>query len=168
VQMFYAANATPSSTRQMTVSWSSTSGDDTLMFYDVVGAATSPYDTTTSNLGTQSSAGNLTAPPSLTPATSNGLVFAVSVVTFNTVNGLTGSNQIFDAGTYDGMSLDGPQPYDQNNGWMHYYNPNTSAVPFVWTFISGSEAANNWAGMAASFKAPAAGGVRKRVTVTSK
>jgi hypothetical protein len=51
------------------------------------------------------------------------------------------------------MSLNGPQPIDENGGWMHYYTTSTSPVGFTYNLLSGSDPNGPSVGMAVAFKA---------------
>lgn len=154
VQAYFAANATTSANLALTLHWSSSSGGDfTIFFYDVVGAATSPLDVAIGNTGTQSTAGNLPMPFSITPATANELIFVQAIWDFNTGASLTGSGQLFDANTFDGESQSGPEPVDENNGWGHVPTATTANVTFIWGPLFGGLPFGNWAGMAVAFKA---------------
>jgi len=148
--IFYAASAACSGTQKLTVHWDANAGGQTILYYDVARAFASPLDTTTGSVGTQSSAGNLTA-LSITPGTSSTeFIFCAMPVQFNTVIGLV--NGFNDANTFGGESLDGPEPVDQNNGWGHFVTSSTNTVPVTWTFQSPTEAAQSWASVAAAFK----------------
>jgi Big-like domain-containing protein len=148
--IFYAANANCFGPQKLTVNWTANTGDQTILYYDVVGASASPLDTTMSNTGIQSSAGPLTA-FSITPGTSSTeFIFSAMPVQCNTVTGLV--NGFNDANTFDGESLDGPEPVDENNGWGHFVTSSTNLVSVTWTFQSSSEAAQGWASVAAAFK----------------
>jgi len=150
---WYAAGATPSPTNRLTVRYGATDASDaTILFYDIVAANVSPYDTRTKSVGTQSSAGNLTEPPSLTPAVSGGLVLMMEQHEWNTATNLSGAGQLFDANWFTGMSESGPQNLDQNGGWAHFWPTDTSAIAFTWKFISTSLAISLWAADAISFK----------------
>ncbi len=150
IQTFYAANASCSSALTVTAQWNATDGDQTILFYDVAGAAASPLDKTASATGSQSTPGNLTA-FSITPSTSSTeIIFAMMPVDYNTVTGLV--NGFNDADTFSGESLSGPEPVDENNGWGHFVVSSTNAVPVTWTFISNSTAAGSWSSMASAFK----------------
>jgi len=148
--IFFAGSATCSGMQKLTVHWDTNTGDQTILYYDVVGASASPLDTTAGKTGTQSSAGTLTA-FSITPGTSSTeLIFCAMPVQFNTVTGLL--NGFNDANTFDGESLDGPEPVDENNGWGHFVTSSTNTVPVTWTFRAPGEAAQIWASVAAAFK----------------
>ena len=150
LQTFYAASASCSNALTVTVQWDSTDGDQSILFYDVAGAAASPLDTTGSATGSQSTAGNLTA-FSITPSTSSTeIIFALMPVDFNTVTGLV--NGLNDADMFSGEALSGPEPVDENNGWGHFVVSSTNAVPVTWTFMSNSQAAGSWSSMASAFK----------------
>ena len=170
-QLWYDANATSSTTRAITVTSTGTTSDGTILFYDVVGAATSPLDVDSGCLtGNQTSDANLTL-GAITPTTANGLIIGNVSIDFNTVDTLSApSAGLSDAFTYTGQVLSGPSDVDQNNGYFYYESPNTSSTTFTMTFIDDptKSGAGHWTGRLTTFKAPAAGSVRKRVTVTSK
>jgi hypothetical protein len=148
--IFYAPSATCSGTQKLTVRWTANTGDQTILYYDVFGASASPLDATMNGTGGQSSAGNLTV-FSITPTTSSReLIFCSMPVQFNTVTGLV--NGLNDANMFDGESLSGPEPVDENNGWGHFVTSSASAVNVTWTFQSSTQAANGWAAVAAAFK----------------
>jgi len=153
VQTFYAGNATASGNLGLTVQWSATNGDFTIFLYDVTGAAASPLDTTAGSTGSQSTAGNLTMPFTITPVGANELIFAEVIWDYNTASGLAGPGQFFDTNTFDGESQSGPEPIDQNNGWGHVITNDNSTVGFTWTVMYSGLPTGNWAGMAAAFKA---------------
>jgi len=148
--IFYAATATCSGTQKLTVNWTANSGDQTILYYDVAGASASPLDATASMTGVQGVAGPLTV-FSITPTTpSTELIFCSIPVRFNTVTGLL--NGFIDSNTFDGESLDGPEPVDENNGWGHFVTSSTNPVSVTWTFQSPTEPAQGWAAVAAAFK----------------
>ena len=152
-QSWYSTNATASSTNVTTVKYNNTaSADATIMFYDIVQANIDPYDTRSTSNGTQAVALPLVAPPTLTPSVANGLVFAEAQQSFNTETNISVSGAVFDSIYWDGEQLDGPSNLDQNGGWMHYHNPDTSAIAFTWYFRSASQALQGWTSEAVSFK----------------
>jgi hypothetical protein len=157
VQIFYAASATAVGLLTVTVSLTGTNvgHGGTYMAFEVEGAATSPFDTSSTATGNNSS-GNITA-DSITPSTANGLVISAIGNAFNTTTGITtsGSNfiSIRSTGEVD------PTTNDENNGWSINYNPNTSAIVNVYTHDTVDAAGSgNWAAISAAFKAPASGG----------
>jgi len=129
------------------------SRDHTLNIYDITGAASSAFDTYGGNTGGQWSYASSLSTASVTPSTANGLVFFVYDNGNNTVTGMT-SGQLVDSEWYNDESNDGPENVDENNGWGHYYNPNTSPVTGVFTFgLHATDAQGYWAASAAAFKA---------------
>jgi hypothetical protein len=132
-------------------------GNNSIMIYDVIGAAVNPFDTSGKNNGNQGSdTGTLpitggTLP--ITPTTSNGLVFFVTSIAIGTATTLTGSNQLSDCAQQ--TPLVEPSALDQNNGYGTYLNPNTSSVPFTWNIVgTGGTGVNDWAASSAAYKAP--------------
>lgn len=152
VGAFHGRNMTANSALALTTTWNVDTGDFTLQVYDVIGASATPLDQSGTASDHQDISGDLTT-ASVTPTTSNGLCLVTSGQAFNTMSGCVGAGFLFDSCRYDGQSLDGPSTPDENNGWAHYYNPNTSPVTFVFTEKDGSELPRNWAAQAVSFKA---------------
>jgi hypothetical protein len=171
-QIVYAANASTSpnlSSIKLTLSNGSSGGktfQSFLVLYDVAGAATSPYDTGATANGQQTSNGDLTT-VSITPSTSNGLVFGQVEVGFQTINGLVGPGYILDSvvNTQDDDNPGGPgtqnSSLDEDNGYGHVYNENAKGLTFEWTYKhslsggGGEVGAEYWAAVAAAFKARA-------------
>jgi hypothetical protein len=87
----------------------------------------------------------------LTPTGSNDLVLAEENWYYNTATG-AGTNWLFDSGYYSGITLDGPQPVDENGGWMHYYASSTSSLSFTYNLLSSTDATGPSSGMAVAFK----------------
>jgi hypothetical protein len=151
VQAYYAANAI-SGNLGLSAHWSATNGDQTILLYDVTGAAASPLDTTAGSSGSQSVAGNLTMPFTITPAGANEIIFGEVIWDYNTGSGLVGQGQLFDTNTFDGENQSGPEPVDQNNGWGHVFTTSTAPVGITWKTMYSGLPTGNWAGMAAAFK----------------
>ncbi len=152
VQAFYAANASTSANLALTTNWTTTSGDFTIFFYDVIGAAASPLDTASGATGSYTTVGNFTVPFSITPSAANELIFVQTVWAWNTGAGLTAPDQLFDTNMFDGESESGPEPVDENNGWGHLYSSSTANVSFTWIPKFDGLAFGNWAGNAVAFK----------------
>jgi len=151
-QAFYAANATTSGNLTLTVNWTATDGDFTFFLYDITGAAASPLDTTAGGTGSQSTAGNLTMPFTVTPAGAGELVFTEIIWDYNTGSGLVGSGWFFDTNTFSGENESGPEPVDQNNGWGHYLTTGASPVSITWQTMYAGLATGNWSSVAVAFK----------------
>jgi hypothetical protein len=156
-QQYYAANATTSPSMSVSVTTSNGNCDWTIQFYDVMGAATSPYDTEAGGAGDQTSMtnGTLTMNYSITPSEAGEMIFTNSIWDFNTATGLTCSvgTCYVDINQYSGELLDGPESVDQNNGWGHAISTSTSPITFTWHFANATtRAVANWASTAAAFK----------------
>lgn len=155
-QIWYGANRTsPSTDLQVTINFQQIdTSDATILFYDVVNAAAVQNDLER----TGSATGNEPGKPltlvtcSIQPSTANGLVIFAAQWEFNTANGMALTNSLFDACEYDGMPVDGPENFDQNGGWAHYYNPDTSSVTCTWNFLVGANNTSLWGAYAAAFK----------------
>jgi hypothetical protein len=153
---YYAPQANCSTDLAVTTTWNGGSGDYTIFFYDVANAAPAPLDTSftsndsDSNGSNFNTPGNYTVPKSLTPSTSNEIVFTEMMEDFNTsVNIAPG---LFDCAYFDGETLDGPEPVDENNAWGHYITTSTSPVSFTWIVLNQSEAIGGYTALAVAFK----------------
>ena len=162
-QIVYAANAATAPTLSgITVGLSAVgTGDDMFNLYDITGAATSPFDLGTTNLGNQTSNGPLTT-GIITPTTSNGIVLHVNSIDFHTEASMSSPA----GGTFDTIvnDLDNNDPpgggtdvstLDMDNAYAHFYNPTTSQVSFTFTATftpGGTQGVLLWGGATAAFK----------------
>jgi hypothetical protein len=153
-QAYYAKNvACSTGFETLKVAFADTTNDDTIVFYVIPGAAASPLDTYSGSAQDISNAGStVTLGYTLTPAASGEIVIAEENWYYNTASGAAGTNWLFDSSYYSGIVLDGPQPIDQNGGWMHYYTTSTSTLSFTYNMLSSSDANGPAAGMAVAFK----------------
>jgi hypothetical protein len=165
IQVYAKQNATTGQGDLITVTTSDRTGDGTIMAYCVKGAATSAYDSTAgaaSAGGTQSVAGNLTPGSTfpLTPSAANGLFIGIIGIQFNRVRGVTNSGYVQDADWMTVIANGINDRVDMDNGWVHYYNPNTSTIQPTWTFDpnQASTAIGDWDSYGVHFLAPSAGG----------
>jgi hypothetical protein len=148
-QIFYATNTTPGN-RTLTLTWNATSpGHGTIILDDVGGVTQCNFDVDVTSAGNQTVAGNITF-SSITPTNSPGLIITCTGNDNTTIGGFNDATQPFIASTWTGESTAGPVDIDENNGFGHYYNPDTSAVTFVWTEFY-AVAAGTWGGRAAAF-----------------
>jgi hypothetical protein len=152
-QAYYAPNVRcPGNAETLTLTFNTDTADNTIVFYIIPGASTNPLDTYSGGAQNMTSdSSTITTNYTLTPATSNELIIGEENWAFNTAIGVTGTNQLFDSGYYSGMSLDGPQPIDQNGGWMHYYANSTSPVSFTYNLLSSTDPNGPSVGMAVAF-----------------
>lgn len=151
----FAPNATPSITNVLRLVYD-TGGQLFIVLYDVVGAATSPYDTKAVASGTSSSTNaDVTHAPDITPSTANGLVVVCNTMGLGPPSGVDlPVGGIFDGLHYTNKSDTGA---DSGDGYAHFWNPSTAAEAWSWTMANGS-VATSWAALALVFKAPAGGG----------
>lgn len=152
-QLYYAPNATTSSALAVTTNLTCINGDSSadtnVLFLDVAGAATAPYDSTA---GLATATGNATSGTSVTttsftPTAANELVFSSVAVATNSLNAVSLGYFLAIPPVPDQQDFLG----DQNNGFAIYYAPNTSAESYVWTETA---AVGLWAALSAAFKAP--------------
>ncbi len=156
VQAYYAADATPSSKLGLTVYWTGASGDDTIFFYDVTGAATSPLDTTSGTTGDQSSTdAPFAVAYTLLPSQSGELIFTDAFWDHNPGTGLSSNvgTSYFDMYISSGDALSVSDPYHESEGWGHAISTSASAITFTWSQSSLLLAAGNYASLAVAFKA---------------
>jgi hypothetical protein len=162
-QIVYVANAATAPTLSgITVALSEVgTGDDMFNLYDITGAAISPFDLGTTNLGNQTSNGPLTT-GIITPRTSNGIVLHINSIDFHTEASMSSPA----GGTFDTIvnDLDNDDPpgggtdvstLDMDNAYAHFYNPTTSQVSFTFTATStpgGTQGVLLWGGATAAFK----------------
>lgn len=141
-QVVYAANATPSGTMTITPTLTGSSYPFTLMIYDIVGAMTSPYDSTAgtqtaqvSNTGTQPA--TLSNMPSITPSTASGVAIAIMANGAGPTTAVTApSGAVLDSCWYDTETdSDGLTNAD---GFAHFYYSATTTLNFNWTNNSSS------------------------------
>jgi hypothetical protein len=157
IRIFYSQNRLiPSPLHVVTMNFNAINvSDATVLFYDVCGADANQHDVeqTAGADGRQTVAAATIDGPSITPVTDAGLVIALIQQEWNTEIAVSPAGLLFDSNEYDGMNVDGPQNMDQNGGWAHYYNPNTSPVTFTWAMKDPSgDPMFEWAAYAACFK----------------
>jgi len=137
--MFYAKNATCSTTLTMTLTMTSAAAQATAQVYDLTGAdPISPFDKRVDATGSHGTTGNFNG-ATLTPANPNEIIISSLDVANGFISDLVGAN--FDS------ALTNPNivvsPVDENNGWGHFYNPTTNPFTSVWT--SSQTPASVWA-----------------------
>ncbi|MGA2482936.1 MAG: chitobiase/beta-hexosaminidase C-terminal domain-containing protein [Candidatus Acidiferrales bacterium] len=145
-QMFYARSASSSTTlvQTYTMAGLNDSGGSTVVLYDVTGASASPFDKIGTLVGQQTVSGDFSS-ASVTPGSAGGLVIADVTVESNTIVGV--SPGLFDSATT--LPTIAVSPVDQNNGFAHNYNSDTSPETFSWTTSGGP--VSWWASLAAAF-----------------
>jgi hypothetical protein len=149
VQMFYAPNATASANSTgvlLNVAHGGVNSGVTLILYDVTGASTSPFDTATGAVGDNEEF-TPTAGAAIPPSAPNELVFAEISVDNGSVTGVQSPGSFLSIGPTPDTA---DYPADENNGWLIYYDPNTSNYQSVW---KSNEIIATWGSMAAAFKA---------------
>lgn len=147
--IWYAANASTSPKMEITVSHATAPIFTTIAMYDITGAATSPFDTTTSLTGYFGAPSGIVTGTTVTPTTANGLVIGAIQEYSETATGV--SIGYFDSALTQEYQL---LTLDQDGGYMHYYNPDTSAVHMNWTYSNHEQGLNvgNWWSQAIAFE----------------
>jgi hypothetical protein len=136
-QFFYLPSSGSFSTNlHCTVGGGGIAGNGILVIYDVVGAATSPFDTLSSGQS-QGNGGFVTG--TVTPTKGAGIMFAAAndgtgPVTAVGTSGTAGA--IFDNTVYTGETDTG----QLNNGdaWQHLFYSSPSPITYTWTMANGS------------------------------
>jgi hypothetical protein len=166
-QFGYFANSTADQTNFVSASASGGAGLIHGVLWDIMGAATAPYDTDTTAGGTVSGPVLIPNAPDITPSTSNGLVVA-------SLNLLQGPPQyadlpsgvVFHCMYHDAMT--DLSTMDSGDGYAHYLNPNTSTVSIRW-YDTSVIPSSGWTAHAVAFKAPAAAtSLPKRPTIINQ
>jgi hypothetical protein len=133
-QFFWAANANTAQNLTITPIGPGT-GDDAVTFvlYDVVNAASAPYDTAAGQptFNINNTGRTIYNAPVINPSTPNGLVFAVMNNASGPTTGLTVAGEVLDTVTYGG-EIDA-DAIDNADGYAHFNNPTASPVPFNWS-----------------------------------
>ena len=167
-QIYYAGNATTSNTLTLRTVLSGAVSDSTMMMYDIVGAASSPFDVDSCSSGAYSNVscgGNqttnafsfTTCSGCLTPTGVTGgseMILGTHQWNWGTATAVTTtpSGGLFDAATDTGNSVNGPEYVDQNGGWFHLYTSATTPISNTYTMSLGSTPESWWGGRLAAFK----------------
>jgi hypothetical protein len=156
-QIYYSPNTSTSGKMSILFTRDNSASDATYMVYDFAGAASSPFDVDSGGqTGNEPNiVGSLTTCSGcLTPSSTNEVIIGNQGQNWCTAIGVSAPNGgLFDVATDTVNSVNGPEYVDQNNGWFHYYNSNTSAITATWAENCGSNAESAWAGRVAAFKA---------------
>jgi hypothetical protein len=131
-------------------------GQGEVHLYDIIGAATSSVlGATAQTTGTQTVAGNLSS-VSLTPQQAKSLVLCATGIVSHTISNVVGTTN-WNTDLYVEPLMDGVNSLmDEDNGFAHYYAPDTSPLTFVWATQNNTAGVQGWSSSAAEFKAPAA------------
>ena len=167
-QIIYAGNATASTDlNTIAFGWSTTPNYAFIILFDIIGAATSPFDNATTVGGDQTTNGSFTC-ATITPTTANGIVLYMACVQWNTCNGFTVSgntaisdivvNSLDDNNQSPGPGWTVPSSLEEDCGVGHVYNAGTSSMTFVTqqlqTASTGAQAGPGvFSSAAAAFKA---------------
>lgn len=152
MQICYVCGITGSATANVviTAAGSDSAGGTAFGFYGFSGAATSCFDVAATASGNNTTT-TTTNTVSITPGAANEAVIWGMDVISNTAQGLTSpTGALFDA--IQTNPIIGISPLDENGGYGHFYNLDTSAE--TWTEISNAEH-GQWVAAAAAFKAAA-------------
>jgi hypothetical protein len=153
-QLYYSANKSPNPNLKITIAAGSGAGVPTsVRFYDISGAAASPFDTSatldSTNVSNQVTINNA---PVITPTTANGLVIGALQIGQGPGLAITSpSGAVFDLVHYTGeVDMDLMENADGN---AHIYNTTTATQNWNWNITSNSP--NSLTAVAAAFKAGA-------------
>jgi len=137
-QIFYSANTSPNQDLTVTFNGSFTA-TASFRFFDIEGAAASPFDVSAGVVDTDvSNTTTIANFPTITPTTSNGLVIAVGGLGQGPGLGFSSgapAAALWDLTTYPPEELD-TDLMENADLCGHYYNPDLSAIHWNWTFTS--------------------------------
>lgn len=161
MQTFYVPNAITTNNLGITYNWTSSTSAPDMMFYDIAGAATAPFDASNGNFGDDTTSidtnNGIATGYTITPAQPNDIILSHANWDDNVGIGIDGQN--FLSNTFDGTREvnNAPTLVDEQGGSASYITPNTSAVSFTWRMIRGTPAGEvpypgNWTSISAAFK----------------
>ena len=151
-EFWYAANATSSEAMTITINFPSNATPN-FNFYDIIGAATSPFDVSATASGTSAASSGPITGSSISPTTANGLVLGFIQEDGETVTAVSpGLYESVDSGVYSNAQL------DDDAGLQAYYNASSGSFSTTWTYSNyeSGTAINNWADAHIAFKAAVA------------
>ena len=127
-----------------------------LVFYDLADSYIYSFDKVTSPgasgyaIGSCSDATCDTVGPSITPATSSGILFTETSEWYNQVSGVSSPwllDVIYDSTLYQSPAL------DEQNGWAHLYTTGTAAQAPTWSYLQSTQVVGFWASASISYSA---------------
>ncbi|HWW92231.1 MAG TPA: Ig-like domain-containing protein [Vicinamibacteria bacterium] len=129
-QFWYAVNATPSN--DLTISFDLANNTSLVVIaWDIIGAATAPFDKFSEATGAQILAGDdITSAPVITPTTANGLVIGLVNEYTGPPTSMIGAGYVADHVFYTGQT--DASILDLGDGTAHIYNSDTSQLSFGW------------------------------------
>jgi hypothetical protein len=129
-QFWYAVNATPSN--DLTISFDLANNTSIVVIaWDIIGAATAPFDKFSEATGAQILAGDdITGAPVITPTTANGLVIGLVNEYTGPPTSMIGAGYVADHIFYTGQT--DASILDLGDGTAHIYNSDTSPLSFGW------------------------------------
>lgn len=145
---WYADNISCTGDVTATITWDNSTGDSSILAYDIVGAATTPFRARFATQGSMliaatslfttdlSASGFQTLGPQ--PGMTSGMLFGMDIHNLNTGVSLTSPGRP-DMIAYGGQSLDGPSDGDQNNDWGHYSTASSSIINWTLGFAQSNE-----------------------------
>lgn len=143
-QQVFAQNASTSNGLIITPTLAvSSAGTDILKLFDIVNASTTPFASASLVSGTQSSSTGTLAAGSITPQVAGGLIMATVAVAFHTLttcavsHGTPNSDTVYNTFDDNGTGGTAPSNLDEDNGYCHVYNADTTAVAFTYSYLFG-------------------------------
>jgi hypothetical protein len=124
-QFFFVSSAIASTTLTCTVQAPNPEDHGILVFYDVVGAAASPFDT----LGPGNGSNGSVVTNTVTPTKPPGIAFAVENTGVGPGTGI-GTGFTWDNTPYTGETDAGQ--LNNGDGWQHYWYTSASQITFTW------------------------------------
>jgi hypothetical protein len=156
-QILYAANAKTGPDLSISIAlYPACAANCNLVLYDIVGATTSPYDTSSTAFGDQQNAGPITM-VSLSPANTNELILMAGAIDFHTINSVEGAGYVLDSvvnafDNNDAPPGSGPSRLDMDNAFAHINNPTASPLTFVFRATTSTPGGiQSWGAVASAF-----------------
>ena len=134
-QPFYAGNATSGIELLVTLNWTSAGATSEFHFYDIAGAATSPFDVEADFTDTGAAVtGAISGYPTITPTTSGGIVVAALNLGTGPCSAVGTTGGTFDNTVYTNES--DASSFNNGDAWQHVNNAPASAISFKWTLAA--------------------------------
>lgn len=151
-QQLYAGNVTPNPDQTVTVTKNAYTTDDNIIFYEIEGADSNPFDKIAQATGNQATFANFST-VSIAPSAANGIVIGQVGIALCSISGCTSpTGNVFDS-MYNDQNTGTINEQMNDNGWAHVHPTGTSSLTFTWVPYrpSGTNVPGNWASLAVSY-----------------
>lgn len=163
-----AATTQPSPHYLETVTINHPSGGSTLQFFDIVGAASAPFDTAVGAINTVVETHATFNTVAITPTTSNGLVIVCENQDTGTVQAGTGGTTYKFTSAWGKEMTGGFNSLLEDRGTAHTYNTTTAQITYGFTVDATAGQPGFWAAVAAAYVAAPASAVPYARTIKGR